>query len=291
MNTQQARNAYPEFVVAGVDKQWNVLSVRPICDTSTAIRVMFPAGPPDYRADTDIGLNVHPATADAFKALAQVFRHHDYRFGERAGGTHSCRKITGGSKTSPHAHGIALDINPSKNPYGSSKPDELDEPQWRQLIRDVKAIRTVDGHQVFRWGGDWSNDDDMHFEPTACTRPQLERGIDWETVAGSTPIEEEEMVLKRGDRGNAVSRYQQGLVNQGHKIAADGIYGPATEAAVKEYQKNADLPQTGQIDGITGALLLEWVADRVGAKATLSDQDVQAIVNQSVSAVADKLVR
>lgn len=291
MNTQEARNAYPELVVGGVDANWNVLSARPRCDWSTCALVAFNAGPPNYPTKSRVKLRVHPATEEAFTALSTVFSHHGYLFGESAGGTVSCRKITGGTKTSLHTHGIALDINPSKNPYGSSKPDELDEPQWRQLIADVKAIRTVDGHRVFKWGGDWSNDDDMHFEPTQCTRPQLERGIDWSTVTGATqPPEEEEMTLKQGDRGNAVSRFQQALAATGANIVADGIFGPATEAAVRTYQGHANLPQTGQIDGITGALLLEWVADRVGAPTQLTPEQIQTIQNGAVAAVGKKLV-
>lgn len=86
-----------------------------------------------------------------------------------------------------------------------------------------------------------------------------------------------EPVLKLGDTGNAVARYQQGLVNQNLLEKSDGIFGPQTEAAVAAYQRNANLPVTGQIDGITGALLLEWVPDR----ATLTVADVKGLIAQS----------
>lgn len=88
---------------------------------------------------------------------------------------------------------------------------------------------------------------------------------------------DDEMVLKEGDTGNAVARYQQGLVAQNLLAKADGVFGPLTVAAVKTYQRHADLPQTGQIDGITGSLLLEWVADRAG----LSVADVKGLIAQS----------
>src|SRR5690606_6387433 len=183
LTTQQARNAYPEFIVGGVDRYWNVVGDLK-CDWSTAKRVEFLAGPPDYGSGTTVSLRVHPACEEAFRALASVLRYHNYAFGENAGGTVSCRKITGGPKTSGHAHGFALDINPSKNPYGSSKPDELDDAQWERLIRDIKAIRTNNGKPVFQGGGDWSIDDDMHFEPTNCTRADLSTGMNWDTVVG-----------------------------------------------------------------------------------------------------------
>lgn len=72
--------------------------------------------------------------------------------------------------------------------------------------------------------------------------------------------EETEMVLKLGDSGNAVKLFQRTLNAQGAGggMAADGIYGTATEAAVKRYQLAANLPQTGEIDGITGALLSRY---------------------------------
>lgn len=233
MDTQQARHAYPELVVGGVDKEWNVLSDRPRCDWSICVQITFDAGPPHYPARSRVKLRVHPATEAAFTALAFVFSHHGYLFGESAGGTVSCRKITGGTKTSPHTHGIALDINPSKNPYGSSKPDELDEPQWRQLIADVKAIRTVDGHRVFRWGGDWSNDDDMHFEPTQCTRPQLERGIDWVTVRGAQPQTPQEDEMTTAEFMSQMTRERVNALCEA-KAGGSWVINPTNNDRLKE---------------------------------------------------------
>ena len=38
------------------------------------------------------------------------------------------------------------------------------------------------------------------------------------------------------------------LLQSGDKIPADGVYGPATQAAVTEFQKIFHLPQTGSVD-------------------------------------------
>ena len=75
-----------------------------------------------------------------------------------------------------------------------------------------------------------------------------------------TGLEEDEMTLKRGDSGNAVKLFQQCLNTQGagQNLTVDGAYGTQTVAAVKRYQNAAGLPITGEIDGITAALLVRY---------------------------------
>lgn len=51
------------------------------------------------------------------------------------------------------------------------------------------------------------------------------------------------VLLRRGSRGNAVKRLQEGL-----GIGADGIFGPGTEKAVKEFQSANSL----DADGLAG---------------------------------------
>ena len=59
--------------------------------------------------------------------------------------------------------------------------------------------------------------------------------------------------LARGDRGDSVKTVQQALVNQGINVAGgvDGVFGPGTEAAVKAFQTQKGLPQSGRIDDAT----------------------------------------
>ncbi len=54
--------------------------------------------------------------------------------------------------------------------------------------------------------------------------------------------------LAKGDRGFEVLELQWRLNKLGYKIAADGIFGPKTDAAVKEFQKACQLVT----DGIVG---------------------------------------
>src|SRR5699024_6798133 len=54
--------------------------------------------------------------------------------------------------------------------------------------------------------------------------------------------------LRPGDSGPAVSDLQSKLQNLGYSLNIDGIYGPATESAVRDLQGNSGI----QIDGIAG---------------------------------------
>jgi hypothetical protein len=136
---------------------------------------------------------VHRATTEAWKALDSVLKLYGYRPGAPYTGAFSCRKITGGSGYSLHAYGIALDINSQSNPYGSRLITNMP----RAMVEAIEAIKTKNGARVFRWGGDWndneqlddSNYDAMHFELQASPA-ELSHGIDWNTVPSGSPVEE-----------------------------------------------------------------------------------------------------
>lgn len=57
------------------------------------------------------------------------------------------------------------------------------------------------------------------------------------------------VVLQYGDNGENVRKVQKKLAERGYAVVADGDFGPATEAAVKRFQKDARLPD---VDGIFG---------------------------------------
>lgn len=70
--------------------------------------------------------------------------------------------------------------------------------------------------------------------------------------------------LSRGARGEAVRTVQQALVGQGMQVAGgvDGIFGPGTEAAVKDFQRRHGLNASGVVDEAT-ALALGLVSSPV----------------------------
>ena len=59
-------------------------------------------------------------------------------------------------------------------------------------------------------------------------------------------------VLKQGATGGEVKELQRRLKMWGYYSGSvDGIYGPATQGAVTEFQKIFHLPQTGSVDFAT----------------------------------------
>lgn len=220
----------------------------------------------------------------AFVALADIIERHGYEVRSRDTGSYNCRYIKGTSAMSSHAWGIAVDINWSTNPY---RTDRLVTDMPRDMIEEIEALRTVSGHQVFRWGGDWdgrpetphSNYDAMHFEVVA-TPTELATGIDfdaddtpprptpppttkpvqkraWEDalVAGLPTISE-----KRTPRNSPDTKRAQALVNttrRSHQqLKEDGWFGEKTDRAVRVFQKNHGLVKDGIVGPNTWSALL-----------------------------------
>lgn len=158
--TSQLRISYPEFIVN---------ASIPTCDFTGAVRVAFPAGGASYPSGR-VMLRVHPKTRQAWRAVAAVMLAFGYAFVETAGGTLACRKITGGTGTTLHAHGIAGDWNPSKNRYRVTTAGGLI--QWGKqtdmpaaMVRAIEAIKLTNGLHPIEWGGRWVNiKDPMHYQ-------------------------------------------------------------------------------------------------------------------------------
>ncbi len=158
--TAALRKSFPEFITN---------AAIPRCDFSTAVGVVFPAGgsafPKGY-----VTLKVHPKTRQVWRAVAAVMLAYGYQFRELAGGTLACRKITGGTGTTLHAHGIADDHNPSKNAYRVTAAGGLI--QWGKqtdmpaaMVRAIEAIKLTNGLHPIEWGGRWVNiKDPMHYQ-------------------------------------------------------------------------------------------------------------------------------
>lgn len=136
---------------------------------------------------TGVTVTCNRLIVPALQALDTILEAHAYR--PRAGtGCFNCRAITGGTKLSTHAFGVADDINPPENPYSTSK---LVTDMPRDMVDEILAIRTNSGAQVWTWGGDWDGHPDtgedvydaMHYQ-IACTPAELATGINWATVGG-----------------------------------------------------------------------------------------------------------
>ncbi|MEF3365339.1 peptidoglycan-binding protein [Methylocystis sp. 9N] len=78
------------------------------------------------------------------------------------------------------------------------------------------------------------------------------------------PYREASPTLQAGAVGPVVAMLQRVLkTGFGHAGAIDGVFGPATENVVRQYQKNSGLPMTGIMDERT------WMAPAGAAGATL----------------------
>ena len=111
-------------------------------------------------------------------------------------------------------------------------------------------------------------------EPPECTEAQTTSGnvagcvittdldmpelLGWPTAPFPTPTDVQVLPwvdLGVGASGTAVRKVQQALIERGATIAADGAFGPVTEAAVKAHQTTAGLPATGIVDRATATSL------------------------------------
>lgn len=77
--------------------------------------------------------------------------------------------------------------------------------------------------------------------------------------------------MRKGDTGSQVTQLQRQLRAAGFNIAADGWFGPATEAALVAFQKRAGLVA----DGIAGRKTLQALATRDRHPRHLSEADLQ----------------
>lgn len=86
-------------------------------------------------------------------------------------------------------------------------------------------------------------------------------------------------VLRRGQRGDKVKGLQKALSKHGHDLVVDGVFGPATERAVKAFQREKGLVVDGIFGPKTGAAMdgkpteqllkekdMSWAADRLGVE-------------------------
>lgn len=103
------------------------------------------------RAPDGKNYTVNAAAADAFGGFVKDLEAVGYPI-ESIGG-YNFRQKTGGGSLSEHAYGLAVDINPASNPYGSHRTN------MPANIHDLAAKWGL------IWGGDWSSSPDpMHFQ-------------------------------------------------------------------------------------------------------------------------------
>lgn len=103
------------------------------------------------------------------------------------------------------------------------------------------------------------------------------------TPTTATWTEPQSAILRRGHRGDAVRDLQRLLAAAGFVVARDGLYGPATESAVREYQEERGLTA----DGVAGPETLASLRGRVVGE--VADTDPGALPGVLSDAEVDAL--
>ena len=139
--------------------------------TDRMVRVAFPG------VDGKIWrLLVADKSAPVWQAVTQIMTSEPYLFRESAGGTYHPRED---GSTSLHPYGLAIDLNPSKNPH--KNPLTTDMPA--SFIERMEGIK-ANGKKAITWGGRWttapSKPDAMHYQinvaPEDCDVITWDRG-------------------------------------------------------------------------------------------------------------------
>lgn len=161
---------------------------------------------------------------------------------------------------SNHLAGTAVDINAPQWPWGlrNMPPD---------MVRKCNALADSYGGGVY-WGNKWSRADQMHFQLgwgegdarwTALVAKIRGGGIPaGPIIVPGNPAGSWNPTLQYGSAGAAVSELQSDMNRafsgyQAMPLIVDGDFGPATKAAVVEFQRRVGLTP----DGIVGPLT--WV--------------------------------
>ncbi len=175
---------------------------------------------------------------------------------------HAYREVRGATTTSFHAPGIAVDANASRHPLGTDPRKNYSAGQIER-IHDLLARHAFEGRRVFRWGGDYTGRrDGMHVElilPRSVALRAVAARAAKPTAAmrASAPAEwKPRFPYQRGMPQNHGALLIQQMLNQ-HKIkvAADGVFGAGTEAAVRAFQSAHGLAADGVVGPKTWAAL------------------------------------
>lgn len=198
---------------------------------------------------TEAAVSVDARLAELSGLVMRANERQGYLYRRADTGAYNCRLIAGTDEWSWHARAIAIDANWQTNPYTS--PLRTDRPQWER-----------DRWNRYGFAGGWDYTgakDAMHTEfmgtpaqaaaLTAVARRELSGTVvvAWGPYVTATPGLR---TLERGYRGTDVT-----FVQQWAGVPGDGEYGDGTAAAVKTAQTRNRLAADGIVGPATWAAM------------------------------------
>jgi Putative peptidoglycan-binding domain-containing protein len=154
-----------------------------------------------------------------------------------------CRYVRGSaSAISNHAWGTAIDLKIN---------GVLDRRGNNKVQYGLTLIAPIFNRHKWYWGAGFPIEDGMHFEVSL----QLLREWRDEGLLFGPVTHQADSVLNMGDRGAEVVTLQKALNRRGEDLEVDGIFGPATRAAVVAFQARNGLHPDGVVGPLTGAKL------------------------------------
>jgi hypothetical protein len=172
---------------------------------------------------TAITVAVRADIAPRLLKMAEWFHHNVEQLKKEQCSGYSFRKINGSNDFSNHASGTAIDLNSLKHPLG--RPGTVPKNKRSAISAKARELGLL-------WGGDFDGRvDEMHFEvlrrPNGHGKPTIQRG------AHGPVVREAQTILNRKQHAHLV---------------VDGIFGPRTDRAVRDFQHANHLV----VDGIVG---------------------------------------
>jgi hypothetical protein len=147
------------------------------------------------------------------------------------------------------------------------EPDEPAGPRDRRpliLVLAVAVVLVLAGVGIARLvSGDGDEDaTPTTTAPTVATETETATTAETETAPAVTSTVPEDVTLKSGDSGDEVKRLQEALASLGYDVGeADGVFGAATEEAVKKFQADSGIGA----DGVAGPQTLTAINEALSA--------------------------
>jgi Putative peptidoglycan binding domain/D-alanyl-D-alanine carboxypeptidase len=241
----------PQGINQGVSsaKQTTMLSVlgNPRGDYDDTCREVTNPRISELIVTKDVGPFRARGLAPAIEALTTIFAEIEQQQSEVYAGLGSagmlCARLVRDSTSaiSNHSWGTAIDLTLN---------GVLDQRGDGQVQVGLTKIAPIFNRHSWFWGAGFRTEDAMHFEASdELIRQWHSQGRFGATGAVPDPV------LSLGDRGPEVVALQQRLNELDAGLSIDGVFGPATRAAVVAFQARSGLTPDGVVGPRTKAAL------------------------------------